>query len=124
MVRIFRSADAERSTKAGYIASYIADLTFMQSLDSCGVILVEIEGKEKSSPHSHEQLQEVFVALSEISVYVDGICQDLKQGDVVMVEPGENHSFASKTSESGRLLALKFPNIKDDKVVPLRGSDD
>jgi quercetin dioxygenase-like cupin family protein len=124
MVHIFRSADAERVTRAGYEARYIADLTFMQSLDNCGVILVEIEGTGRSSPHSHEQLQEVFVALTEISIYVDGICHNLKQGDVVMVEPGENHSFASKTGGSGLLLALKFPNIKDDKVVPSRGSED
>lgn len=122
MVRIYKAKDAEIATRAGYEARYVADLNFRESLDSCGVILVEIAGSGRSSPHAHEHLEEVFIALSRISIYIDDVCYDLEDGDVVIVEPGEAHSFETRSESSGRILALKFPNIKDDKIVPVRGN--
>ncbi len=123
MVRIYRVEDSEKATRGGYEATYVADLTFQKSLDSCGVILVDFETSDRSSPHAHEHLEEVFVALSELSIYVNDIRYDLHEGDVAIVEPGEFHSFERRTNTKGRILALKFPNIKDDKVVPVRGSE-
>jgi quercetin dioxygenase-like cupin family protein len=123
MVRIYRAGDSEKAIRAGYEAAYVADLTFRRSLDSCGVILVDINPEEKTSPHAHEHLEEVFVAMSAISIYINDIYHELHEGDVVIVDPGETHSFETKGKRSGRILALKFPNIKDDKVVPVRGSE-
>ncbi|MHA2149556.1 MAG: cupin domain-containing protein [Candidatus Thorarchaeota archaeon] len=122
MVRIYRVEDSEKASRAGYEASYIADLTFCTSLDSCGVILVDIEKNGETSPHSHEQLEEVFIAITEIRIIINDTRYDLKEGDVVFVEPGEAHSFETETDRTGRILALKFPNIKDDKVVPVARS--
>jgi quercetin dioxygenase-like cupin family protein len=124
MVRIYRATDSEKAIRAGYEATYVADLTFRKSLDSCGVILVDIAPDERTSPHAHDHLEEVFIAMSAISIYINDICHELQEGDVVIVEPGETHSFETKGDKSGRILALKFPNIKDDKVVPVRGSED
>ncbi|MHA2396008.1 MAG: cupin domain-containing protein [Candidatus Thorarchaeota archaeon] len=123
MVRIYRAEDSEKAVRAGYEAAYVADLTFSRSLDSCGVILVDINAEEKTSPHAHEHLEEVFVAMSAISIYINDVCYELLEGDVIIVDPGENHSFETKDKRSGRILALKFPNIKDDKIVPVRGSE-
>lgn len=124
MVRIYRATDSEKIARAGYDARYIADLTFMQSLNSCGVIIVDIESTARSSPHSHSLLEEVFIAVTEIQLYIGDTCYNLNEGDVIIVEPGELHSFQTKTNKSARIIALKFPNIKDDKVVPTKGSDD
>lgn len=124
MVRIYRFEDSEKVRRAGYEASYVADLTFRQSLDTCGVILVDIDSAGKSTPHAHNHLEEVFIAITGIRMYINDTCYDLKEGDVVIVEPGEAHSFETENDKSGRILALKFPNIKDDKVVPVRGSED
>jgi len=123
MVRIYRAEDSAKASRAGYGANYVADLTFRKSLDSCGVILVDIARNGKSSPHSHEQLEEVFVAMTEIRIFINDTRYDLKEGDVVVVEPGEAHSFETEIDKTGRILALKFPNIKDDKIVPVRGSE-
>jgi quercetin dioxygenase-like cupin family protein len=123
MVRIYRSEDSVKAGRAGYEASYVADLTFRKSLDSCGVILVDIDKNGSSSPHSHEHLEEVFIAMTKIRIFIDDTCFNLNEGDVVFVEPGEAHSFETETNEIGRILALKFPNIQSDKVVPVRGSE-
>ncbi|MFX1560285.1 MAG: cupin domain-containing protein [Promethearchaeota archaeon] len=124
MVRIYRIGEAEKAVRAGYEASYVADLIFREPLDSCGIILVDIDPDGKSSPHAHEHLEEAFIALSPLSIYVNNICHELNEGDVVLVDPGEAHSFESRTEMKGRMLAMKFPNIKDDKVVPVGGGED
>ena len=121
MVRIYRVEDAERAQRTGYEAAYVADLSFRESLDSCGVILVNIEGSGRTSPHAHEHLEEAFIALSDLFLYIGEERLELKNGDVVIVEPGEEHSFESTIHKPVRVIALKFPNIKDDKIVPNRG---
>ncbi len=123
MVRIFRAADSTKACRAGYEVNYVADLAFHRSLDSCGVILVTIQKNSKSSPHSHNHLEEVFIALTKIRIIVNDAYFDLKEGDVVVVQPGEAHSFETEIDQAGQILALKFPNIKDDKVVPIRGNE-
>ena len=62
------------------------------------------------------------MALTEIRIYVDDAHFDLDDGDVVVVDPGEMHSFEVPGKTQARLLAMKFPNIKDDKVVPISGN--
>lgn len=118
MVQIYRVADTETVGRAGYTARYIADLTFQRPLDTCGVILVDIIENGRSSPHAHEKLEEVFIAITDINMYVNETCYNLKAGDVVIVSPGETHSFEITSDKPGRIIALKFPNIKDDKLVP------
>lgn len=122
MVRIYRAKYSVKATRAGYEASYVADLTFRKAIDSCGVILVDIEKNGKSSSHSHEYLEEAFIAMTDIRIFIDDTYHELKEGDIVVAEPGEAHSFETMPDKAGRILALKFPNIKDDKVVPVRGS--
>lgn len=124
MVRIYRDTDSEKVARSGYDAKYVADLTFKQSLNSCGVIIVDIATDARSSPHSHRLLEEVFIAVTEIQLYIDDTCYELNEGDVVIVEPGEFHSFQTRNDKLGRIIALKFPNIKDDKVIPAKGSAD
>ena len=118
MVQIYRVAATEAVGRAGYTARYIADLTFQRPLHTCGVILVDITERGRSSPHAHEKLEEVFIAITDINMYVNETCFNLKAGDVVIVSPGETHSFEITSDKLGRIIALKFPNIKDDKVVP------
>jgi quercetin dioxygenase-like cupin family protein len=123
MVRIYRAESSEKAIRAGYEAIYVADITFRKLLDSCGVILVDIERNGKSSPHSHEHLEELFIALTEIHIFINDTRYELNEGDVVIVEPGEAHSFGTKGNQLGRVIALKFPNIKDDKVIPSKGNE-
>jgi len=122
MVRIFRVDDSEKASRPGYKARYVADLTFRDTLDSCGVILIDIDNKGRSSPHAHGQLEEVFIAVTDVLMYIDNKRYELKSGDVAIVEPKEEHSFETQGDNQGRILALKFPNIKDDKIVPNNGN--
>jgi quercetin dioxygenase-like cupin family protein len=118
MVRVYRNRDSELKQRSGYQARYFADLEFREPIDSCGMILVTLEPGSNSSPHGHEFLEEVFMALTDIRVQVDSETIDLAEGDVLVVGPGEMHSFEVMGNAPARMLAMKFPNLKDDKIVP------
>ncbi len=122
MVRIHRVGDSESIQRSGYEARYFADITFKDPLQDCGFIIVDLKPGSASAPHGHAHLEEVFFALSSIRIHVDDSTYDLNEGDMIVVESGEIHSFEVTGDNKARLLAMKFPNIKDDKFVPSKGT--
>lgn len=117
MVRIFKLSDTEQITKKGYTASYVADIVFRESLNTGGFILVTISPGGKSEPHAHAELEEIFVALSNLTMYIDSVEYELEKGDVILVAPNESHSFEAPVTTEAQLLAIKFPNLKRDKIT-------
>ncbi|MFW9810103.1 MAG: cupin domain-containing protein [Candidatus Thorarchaeota archaeon] len=124
MVRIYRARDAEPNQRPGYEARYTADIVFKEPVNSCGMILVNLDPGSKSSPHGHRLLEEVFMALTRVRIHVEGETFDLNEGDVAVVDPGEMHSFEVLGEMPARILAMKFPNIKDDKISPMDDDTD
>ena len=116
MVKIFKKVDSETISKKGYTANYVADIQFMNQLDTAGFILVQIDSQKHSAPHAHVELEEIFVALSNMVMYVDSVEYRLEAGDIVLVEPNEVHSFEGLSDEPGSMIAIKFPNLKTDKI--------
>ncbi len=119
MVKIFKASDSKEIQKKGYIAKYVADVKFQKSLDSGGFILVTVLAGEVSEPHAHGELEEVFVALSDLKMKIDSAEYELEKGDVVLVYPKESHSFEAYADSPASFIAIKFPNLKNDKVSPI-----
>jgi len=114
MVKIYRISDGNSKDKLGYSANYVADITFRRSINSAGVIIVSIpRGQTKS--HVHNELEDLFIAGTEIEIHVNGTKYELQKGDTVLVEPGEYHHFRTLYGKTGLLTAIKFPNLKNDK---------
>jgi quercetin dioxygenase-like cupin family protein len=40
----------------------------------------------------------------------------LHRGDVLLVEPNEFHSFETYPEQAASMIAIKIPNLKNDKV--------
>ena len=116
MVRVFHFQDAETNNRSGYNARYFADIQFTRKLDTAGFIFITIPSNSKTEPHAHMILEEIFIALTPLKMRVNGKELKLDTGDLVVVEPNESHSIQNHTSKEGRMLAIKFPNVKDDKV--------
>ena len=114
MVKIYRIADGNSKDRPGYSANYVADITFRRSINSAGVIIVSIL-EEQTKPHVHNELEELFIAGSEIEIHVNETKYELQKGDTVLVEPGEYHHFKTLNGKTGLLTAIKFPNLKNDK---------
>ncbi|MHA1575802.1 MAG: cupin domain-containing protein [Candidatus Thorarchaeota archaeon] len=119
MVKIYKASDSEGIQKKGYTAKYVADVEFRESLDSAGFILVAVQPGEITEPHAHGELEEVFVALSGLKIKIDSTDYELEKGDVALVYPNESHSFEAYTDSPALFLAIKFPNLKNDKVSPI-----
>ena len=115
MPRIFKADHAEKKGRAGYEAKYVADLILKRRIDSLGFIVVTIPLGITTEPHLHSHLDEVFVAITPVTVFVDGAEVQLDVDDILLAEAGERHSFKSRNDREGRLLAIKLPNLKDDK---------
>ena len=116
MVQIFRANDTEEIVKKGYTARYVADVEFRENLDSGGFIIVNVAAGTKTEPHKHGKLEEVFVILSDMKMYIDSTMYELGKGDVVLVAPNESHSFEAPENSSASIMAIKFPNLKNDRI--------
>ncbi len=116
MVKIYRASEAKLKGRAGYGVKYVADIGFEKSIDSAGFILVKIPPQMKTTPHAHGKLEEAFVIMNPTRMGVDETLYDLEVGDVVLVGPGEWHWFETPDGEDVNIIAVKLPNLKDDKI--------
>lgn len=68
-------------------------------------------------PHYHHQSHEVYlVARGSSTIVVDGTALTLSEGDVIVVEPGEVHTFVASTSDYFHFV-LQCPPSSGDKAV-------
>jgi len=116
-MRIFRFAESESKSGAGYTANYVADIDFRKSVETAGAIIVKIPRNTKTTPHSHIILEEVFIVMNRTRMGVGKQIINLEAGDVVVAEPHEEHWFETYKDEDVTVIALKVPNLKDDKIT-------
>lgn len=70
-----------------------------------------------NAPHYHRELREVYlVARGRSTLLLDGQEITLAAGDVLVVEPGEVHTFLASTPDYFHFV-LHCPRIQGDKVV-------
>jgi mannose-6-phosphate isomerase-like protein (cupin superfamily) len=117
LVKVWRASDAKMIGMAPYGRKYVADVEFKESLRNGGFIYIRIPGGMKTPPHAHRILEEVFIIMNRTKMGVGGQLLDVDEGDVVLVEPGEVHWFETPEGHDVVVLAIKFPNLKDDKTT-------
>lgn len=67
-------------------------------------------------PHSHTQMHEVYlVARGESTALVDGKEVALRTGDMLVVEPGEVHTFTAHSPDYLHFV-IQTPFVRGDKV--------
>lgn len=115
-MKVYRVSDVQAVMREGYSASYVADIQLNQSTDSAGIIIVSISKGTRTQGHAHALLEEMFIPMGHIKIGVDAAILDLSSGDVVIVEPYEKHWFEAPADEDATIIAVKLPNLKDDKL--------
>jgi quercetin dioxygenase-like cupin family protein len=69
-------------------------------------------------PHDHEEMYEIYlVARGESTAMVDGEAVLLRAGDLLVVEPGEVHTFVA-SSEDYLHFVVQEPFVAGDKRSP------
>ena len=67
--------------------------------------------------HYHEHMYEVYlIAQGTSTMLVDGKSVDLKQGDVIALEPNEQHTFTESSPDYFHFV-IHTPFVKGDKVI-------
>ncbi|MGA7730130.1 MAG: cupin domain-containing protein [Chloroflexia bacterium] len=85
---------------------------FMPALPAIGFANASI-----NEPHYHRELREVYlVAKGSSKMIVAGEEIVLNAGDVIVIEPGEPHTFVSNTEDYFHFV-LHCPMIRGDKVI-------
>ena len=121
LVKVWRASDAKMIGMAGYGRKYVADVEFKESLKNGGFIYVKISGGIKTRPHAHGILEEIFIIMNKTMMGVGDQLLDVDQGVVVLVEPVEAHWFETPSGDDVVIIAIKFPNLKDDKIQVSKG---
>jgi mannose-6-phosphate isomerase-like protein (cupin superfamily) len=68
--------------------------------------------------HRHEQMYEIYlVARGRSTAVVDGEAVELRGGDLLVVEPGESHTFVT-SSEDYFHFVVQAPFVPGDKRQP------
>ncbi|MGV9169315.1 MAG: cupin domain-containing protein [Promethearchaeia archaeon] len=117
-MKIFRADESEPKTRAGYTATYVADIELKQRVETAAFIVVHVDAGQRTEPHAHHSLQEVFIFLDDTEVGINEEVIPVGLGDVVIVDPGEEHWFSAPADTDVSFIAVKLPNIPDDKVKP------
>lgn len=78
-------------------------------------------------PHSHKRITEIYlIARGTATMQVDRETITLNENDVIVIEPGEAHTFLSSSSNYSHFV-VHIPGLKDeearaDKVLVARSS--
>ncbi|MHA1936366.1 MAG: cupin domain-containing protein [Candidatus Thorarchaeota archaeon] len=117
MVKIFRASEKEMIGLGGYGRKYVADAVFQEPFDTAGFIYVKIPPGMITDPHAHALMEEVFIIMNDTKMGIGKSVFSFEEGDVVIVEPDEAHWFIAPDTHDVVVIAIKMPNLKDDKVV-------
>jgi len=100
-----------RSRQSGSCKGWYDELA-SQNLPAIGFATTGID-----EPHRHRELHEVYlIARGSSILIVDDRRVTLNAGDVIVVEPGEGHTFVESTPDYFHFV-LHCPPVSGDKVL-------
>ncbi len=116
-MRVYNKSKAPQKTGSGYVASYVADIMLNDKTETAGVIIVSVQKGVTTVPHAHGVLEELFIPMNNVKIGVGEALLELEPGDAVLVEAYEKHWFEAPADEDVTIIAIKLPNLKDDKLT-------
>lgn len=115
-MKVYKKSKAQEKARSGYVASYVADIVLSAKTETAGVIIVNVQKGVKTEPHAHGVLEELFIPMNYVKIGVGDDLLELEPGDAVLVEAYEKHWFEAPSDEDVTIVAIKLPNLKDDKL--------
>lgn len=107
----FNFSDVQRKPGATEHETYeLVGRAAVVKRDSFSVTRIVMKGDDRASSHYHKNTEEIYVILEGSgTMMVDGAILQLKQGDVVVLHPGEKHSLTLSDGEALEFLAISHP---------------
>jgi quercetin dioxygenase-like cupin family protein len=86
----------------------------------CKKLLI-MQAAQKHPSHTHKQKEETFhVLYGDLTVHLDGVIHSLKEGELLTVERGQNHSFETQSGvifEEISTTHYKNDSFYDDESI-------
>jgi len=115
-MKIIRLKNIPREKKEGYSIKRLLTEKISNKPDSIGFYETTVPVRSKCAQHIHERLYEFIYFLTKGKMRIDNKYYKLDPGDIVILHPGDKHEFIADEDEV-RIIAIKLPNIINDKVV-------
>jgi dTDP-4-dehydrorhamnose reductase len=113
----YEDIPVEIREKGGYSIKRLLTEPLRTKPDNVGFYETTIPAHSKVTNHYHERLDEFLYFLTPGIVTTKDKRFDLKPGDILTLAPGEAHEIVAEDNEV-KLIAVKIPNIPEDKVNP------
>lgn len=86
------------------------------SEDGCvEVVEIVMQKGQRTRKHYHMEVTEMFyVASGSAKFFIDGVEYPVREGDFMVVHPGERHVIEAR-EEGSRIIALKIPGKEEDR---------
>lgn len=79
--------------------------------------LVQFQPGEDFKAHYHDVMEENFFILDgEIDIFVDGVVNHLKAGDLIHIEPKEIHYCINNSRKPVKMISTLAPYQESDKT--------
>lgn len=114
-MKIIRLKDVPVEERGGYSIKRLFTEELSKNPDNVGFYETTIPQGSVCGHHYHEQLDEIIMFLTKAKMRVEEKVYDFEPKDIVILKPGDKHEFVAEECEL-KLIAIKLPNIVDDKV--------
>lgn len=115
-MKLVRAEGIPEEDRGEYSIKRLFTETLDHDVENVGFYRTLIPEGNKVAKHCHDTLDEVLYFLTSGIVETDGNIVNLRPGDSIILNKGEHHEIRAGDNEV-RLIAVKLPNNKEDKVL-------
>jgi mannose-6-phosphate isomerase-like protein (cupin superfamily) len=116
-MEVIRIDEVSEEDRGEYSIKRLFTENLPHDIENVGFYQTIIPQGNKVAKHHHEGLDEVLFFLTEGIVKTDQGEFNFEPGDSMVLKKGENHEIHPKDDQEARLIAVKLPNHKEDKIV-------
>ena len=113
-MRVIRTASVPTEDREGYRIRRLITEELCPTPTNVGIYETSIPQGSRVGEHAHEQLTEILLFLTSCKVGTEEGMLSFAKGDLLILEPDEFHEIYAH-DENACLIALKLPNIIDDR---------
>lgn len=114
-MKIIRLRDIPIEQKKGYSIKRLFTESLSYNPENVGFYETTVPKGSICKHHYHEKLDEIILFLTKTKMRVEKEIYNFEPGDIVIFKPRDKHEFIAEENEI-KLIAVKLPNIIDDKV--------
>lgn len=114
-MKIIRLKDMPVEMKKGYSIKRLFTEHLSCNPENVGFYETTVPKGSICRHHYHEKLDEIILFLTKAKMRAEKDIYIFETGDIVILNPKDRHEFIAEDNEV-RLIAVKLPNIVDDKV--------